>query len=144
MNAFTISEDISEETIHYIDKYIKTSINNVKRDFFKRQKRQAEIPLSSLEYIEFDIPYIDTNFDISEYIYENDIIVPIYDPLLANALKSLTQYQKIVLLRNVIMQIPLKEIAVYLGISLSMVKKHKHNALEKIRRSMKNHGYTGI
>lgn len=53
-----------------------------------------------------------------------------------DALRSLTEKQRLVLLKNVVLKIPMKQIALELGISISMVKKHKDKAIRVIKRRM--------
>ena len=64
------------------------------------------------------------------------IKIPVLNPELADALRSLTEKQRLVLLKNVVLKIPMKQIALELGISISMVKKHKDKAIRVIKRRM--------
>lgn len=64
------------------------------------------------------------------------IKIPVLNPELADALRSLTETQRLVLLKNVALKIPLKQIALELGVSIGMVEKHKKNAICAIKRRM--------
>lgn len=61
-----------------------------------------------------------------------------YDPELAEALLSLSEIQRQILIENICWNIKLKEISLDLKISERMVRKHKRNAIEIIRRRMQN------
>ena len=62
--------------------------------------------------------------------------IPILNPELADTPRSLTETQRLVLLKNVVLKIPMKQIALELGISIGMVEKHKNNAIRIIKRRM--------
>ena len=64
------------------------------------------------------------------------INIPVLNPELAEALRSLTETQRLVLLKNVVLNIPMKQIALELGVSIGMVEKHKKNAMRAIKRRM--------
>lgn len=64
------------------------------------------------------------------------IKIPVLNPELADALRSLTETQRLVLLKNVVLNIPMKQIALELGVSIGMVEKHKNNAIRAIKRRM--------
>ena len=64
------------------------------------------------------------------------IKIPVLNPELADALRSLTETQRLVLLKNVVLNIPMKQIALELGVSIGMVEKHKKNAMRAIKRRM--------
>ena len=64
------------------------------------------------------------------------INIPVLNPELAEALRSLTETQRLVLLKNVVLKIPMKQIALELGVSIGMVEKHKNNAIRIIKRRM--------
>ena len=64
------------------------------------------------------------------------IKIPVLNPELADALRSLTEKQRLVLLKNVVLNVSLKQIALELGISIGMAEKHKNNAIRAIKRRM--------
>ena len=69
-------------------------------------------------------------------IYVQGVKIPVLNPELADALRSLTETQRLVLLKNVVLKIPMKQIALELGVSIGMVEKHKNNAIRIIKRRM--------
>ena len=75
---------------------------------------------------------------LRQYIEVDGVRIPVLDPDLADALLSLTEVQRLILLKNVCLGILLKDIASDLHISERMVRKHKHNAIEAVKRMMKH------
>lgn len=74
---------------------------------------------------------------LCQYIETKGYRFPIYNQNLAIALLELTDVQRSVLIQNVVLNITLRQIAFDLNISERMVRKHKHNAIESIRKKMK-------
>lgn len=135
------TNDLTEETLHYIDKYLKVTIMNAKRDYFRRENKSRKngITFVTLEQAENDLVYDDPDLTAlsCDFIEENGVRIPVINPALSFALKKLTSPQRTILLKNVVLKIPLEEISAELGICLRMTKKHKHNAIEAVKRSMK-------
>lgn len=136
------TDDISDELLEYIDKYLKTVIINTKKKYcLKRARPQKKgITFLELEKCTDSLRYEDIGFErvACQYIDVQGIKFPVYDPDLAEALLILTEMQRIVLIRNVVLEIPMKQIALQLGISQRMVEKHKHNALQAVKRRLLN------
>ena len=76
---------------------------------------------------------------LCDYIEVRGVKIPVFNTRLAEALNELTEDQKTVLLQNVILKIPLNQIADDFGISTRMVEKHKHNALLFLKRRLIHH-----
>lgn len=76
---------------------------------------------------------------LCDYIEVRGVKIPVFNTRLAEALNELTEDQKTVLLQNVILKIPLNQIADDLGISTRMVEKHKYNALLFLKRRLIHH-----
>ena len=133
-------EDISDELLHYVDKYLKTVINNSKRRYYRNQGRPHKygIVLVELDKYAEDLHYDDPGFEqvLCQLIDMQGIKIPVRSQKLADALRSLTETQRIVLLKNVVFNIPMKQIALELGVSIGMVEKHKNNAIRAIKRRM--------
>lgn len=130
--------DIHENIRMYADMYIKRVIINTKLRYLKNQGRAWKygFTFESLEAMEIADPS-----DLYEkipwtYFESRGMRIPVYDPLLASALSSLTMVQRDVLLQNVVLGIPLSAVANDLGLSKRMVEKHKQNALQKLRKEM--------
>jgi len=132
------AENLTDEAVHYIDKYIKTIIKNTTKDFFRTANKHKKHGLSfvAFENPEEELASEDPGYEevLMNSIEIKNMNVLISDPDLYAALSRLTDYQRIVLLQNTIMRIPLRIIAAELGISERMAKKHKHNAIERIRK----------
>ena len=76
---------------------------------------------------------------LCDYIEVRGVKIPVFNTRLAEALNELKEDQKTVLLQNVILKIPLNQIADDLGISTRMVEKPKHNALLFLKRWLIHH-----
>lgn len=133
-------EDIPVELIAYTDRYIKTVIKNAKSRFYRNKTRFKKYGLVFVdldkyaENLRYDEPGFEQAFD--ETIDVADIQISVLDPELANAIRGLTETQKLVLLKHEILNVPIKQIAIELGISIRMVEKHKHNAIQALKRRM--------
>ena len=133
-NNFSL-EDITSELLDYVDKYLKTVISNTKRRYYRNKKRSLKYGIVFVELDKYaeDLHYDDPGIEQALCQW---IKIPVLNPELADALRSLTEKQRLVLLKNVVLKIPMKQIALELGISISMVKKHKDKAIRVIKRRM--------
>ena len=133
-------EDISEELLDYVDKYLKTVISNAKRRYYRKTKRPRKYGIVFVELDKYaeDLHYDEPGFEqaLCQMIDVQGVKIPILNPELADTLRSLTETQRLVLLKNVVLKIPMKQIALELGISIGMVEKHKNNAIRIIKRRM--------
>ena len=139
-SLFTL-DDLTPERRHYIDRYIKKSINNRMRDYYRRHLRSYKYGISfvSLDQEDPNLYYYEPAFDIaSGYFEEYGYRIPIYNPYLFYALGHLTRKERTILLCNVVLSIPLKQIAHKLGISLRVVKRHKQRAIQKLKKEVGN------
>ena len=127
-------EDITSELLDYVDKYLKTVISNTKRRYY----RNNGIVFVELDKYAEDLHYDDPELEkvLCQLIDVQGVKIPVLNPELADALRSLTETQRLVLLKNVVLKIPLKQIALELGVSIGMVEKHKKNAIRAIKRRM--------
>lgn len=142
MDRLTFSiEDIDKYLLDYADKYLKKVIINAKRHYYRRQSQKDKygIVFFDLDSFSEELGYEDQGYEsaLCRYIEVNGIRIPVLDPDLADALLSLTEVQRLVLLKNVCLEVTMREIARELHISERMVRKYKHNAIEAIRRRMK-------
>ena len=133
-------EDISEELLDYVDKYLKTVISNAKRRYYRKTKRPRKYGIVFVELDKYaeDLHYDEPGFEqaLCQLIDVQGVKIPILNPELADTLRSLTETQRLVLLKNVVLKIPMKQIALELGISIGMGEKHKNNAIRIIKRRM--------
>ena len=133
-------EDISEELLDYVDKYLKTVISNAKRRYYRKTKRPRKYGIVFVELDKYaeDLHYDEPGFEqaLCQLIDVQGVKIPILNPELADTLRSLTETQRLVLLKNVVLKIPMKQIALELGISIGMVEKHKNTAIRIIKRRM--------
>lgn len=133
-------DDITESLLRYIDKYLKTVIINAKKRFYRKQGRSQKhgIVFVELDKYEENLHYDEPGYErvLYQIIEVQGIKFPVYNQELADALRGLTETQRLVLLKNVVLHIPMKQLAQDLGISKRMVEKHKYNAIQAIKRRM--------
>lgn len=138
------AEDISKELIGYVDGYIKTVIKNAKKRYYKQKTRHKKYGLVFVELDKYaeNLRYEDPGFEraLHQVIDVAGAKITILNPELADALRGLTESQRVVLLKNTFLNVPIKQLASELGISYRMVEKHKNNAIQSIKRSMGTHG----
>ncbi len=119
---------------------MKTVISNAKRCYYRKAKRPCKYGIVFVELDKYaeDLHYDEPGFEqaLCQLIDVQGVKIPVLNPELANALRSLTETQRLVLLKNVALKIPMKQIALELGVSIGMVEKHKKNAIRAIKRRM--------
>lgn len=132
-------EDITSEHIEFCDKYIKKVITNAKCRFYRPKMRidKYDILFVGFDECEEDLIY-DEDFEkvCTTHITINDIPIPVHDPDLAEALLDLTEVQRMVVLRSIVLGDKLADIAKEIGVSVQMISKHKIKALRAIKERM--------
>ena len=138
-NRFILS-DIHIEVIETADRYMKAVLINTKNRYFRvlRKMDRNGITIFELEKYESNLAYEESGFDEvdSERFWVGGEIITIKKSELTDALRLLTPLQLDVLLQSVLLDKSQEEIAAEYGITKRMVRKHKHTALEKLRRRL--------
>ena len=102
-NNFSL-EDITSELLDYVDKYLKTVISNTKRRYYRKIKRAREYGIVFVELDKYadDLRYDDPGLEqvLCQMIDVQGINIPVLNPELAEALRSLTETQRLVLLKH--------------------------------------------
>lgn len=139
MKDYIFSEqDIDGDTLEYIDKYFKKVIINTKLKYISKLIYPDKYGISFVNLDDCSGQLTDNDIHlISDCFVVENTAVPVYDDDLADALRSLKEIQRMIILRTVVFKTPMSQLAVDYGISVRMVKKHKHNALAKLKRSLK-------
>lgn len=134
-----VLDNINEDLLHTADKYIKKVIINTRNTYLRKKLKlkNSGIIFLSVETLD-EIPSEENNFidKYCCYIKECDVSIPVENPQLAEALLSLTEKQRSVLLRHVVLKIPISKIALSMGISQRMAELHKQRALKNIKERM--------
>lgn len=138
-NPFTLS-DIRLEVIDTADRYMKAVLINTKNRYFRvlRKLEQNGITIFELEKYESNLTYEEKGFseiDCESFVVGKETI-SLEKSELTEALHSLTPIQLEILLKTTLLEMTQETIAAEFGISKRMVRKHKHNALEKLRRRL--------
>ena len=122
------------------DAYIKKTCKNILINYKKSEKRfekhnQSFVPLfdndSDLIYEDFGFVQTEMN-TITVYGHT----IHISDHNLANSIKKLPKRNKETLILHVVVNMPLRDIAMMFGVSERMVRKYKKYAIEQIRKEV--------
>lgn len=136
---FSIS-DINDELIQYVDKHLKKVIINANHHYYheKSQLKKHGIVFVDLETLTDTLGREDEDLEsvFCQYIEVKGFYIPVFNTDLAMALLELTETQRTILIQNVVLNVTLKQIARDLKISERMVRKHKHNAIESVKKRM--------
>ena len=124
-------KNIDDRIIRYFDAYIKQTLKYTKIHFIKQQSKKREYD-DLLKEKKFgdeseDKPDYD-RYTFAE-IKVGDYVIEFESEDLFNQIMSLTDKQREVLLKSVVLDIPMKIIANEMGIGENKVYKHKKNAL---------------
>ena len=134
-NYFAI-DDITDDLIRYIDRYQRRVIINTKRKFYRNSSKPQSrgIVFIELEECTDSLWSIDPGIErlLCDYIEVKGVKIPVFNT-------KLSETQRTILLQNVILKIPLNQIADELGISTRMTEKHKHNAIMFLKRRLIHH-----
>ena len=132
--------DIHTEVMETADRYIKAVLINAKKRYFRVLQK-----LERNGILIFDLEKYASNLFCEEDGYskvDNEIFIvgqelfTMEKSELTEALFMLTPTQRDILLRAILLRQSQEEIASIYGITTRMVRKHKHIALEKLRRSL--------
>ncbi len=138
-NPFILS-DISSDITDTADKYIKRVLINAKKRYFRilRKKNWNGVTVFELEKYESNMAYEESGFARidSECFLVGGETIAMQRSDLTDALLTLTPIQLDVLLKSVLLDRSQEEIAQEYGITTRMVRKHKHVALEKLKRRL--------
>lgn len=133
------------ETIkHQFDCVCKMAMKNELIDYKRQRRRNTkhEIILSELS-----VSDTDKLFCVDEYSVENYIFhvfgynIEVKDMLLAEALKSLSERKRNVVLLYYYMEMTDAEIAHEMKLVKSTIHEHRKKSLELLKRKMKGHAY---
>lgn len=138
-NKFTLS-DIRIEVIETADRYMKAVLINAKNRYFRllRKIDRDGITVFELEKYESNLAYEESGFakiDSECFLIGGETITMERSDL-TDALLTLTPIQLDVLLKSILLERSQEEIATEYGITTRMVRKHKHIALQKLRRRL--------
>lgn len=138
-NQFSLS-DIRIEVIETADKYMKAVLINTKKRYFRilRKLERNGITVFELEKYEANLTFEEKGFtevDNECFVVGSETIA-MEKSELTEALRSLTPIQLDILLKSVLQDKTQEELAEEYGITKRMIRKHKHTALEKLKRRL--------
>ena len=143
-NEFELGE-ITDDVIIYVDKYIKLLMSNVKYSFLEKFNAEQKLICNYIQIKENDIRFSYQDAGIEKilsdiYVVESTEII-IKNSRMTECLNKLTDRERDVILRNVVLKTPLKKIAFDIGVSERMVKYYKKSALNKMRKELESNEY---
>lgn len=143
-NEFELGE-ITDDVIIYVDKYIKLLMSNVKYSFLEKYNAEQKLICNYIQIKENDIRFSYQDAGIEKilsdiYVVESTEII-IKNSRMTECLNKLTDRERDVILRNVVLKTPLKKIAFDIGVSERMVKYYKKSALNKMRKELESNEY---
>ena len=133
-------EDITLEHIEFCDKYLKKVITNAKKRFYRPQMqiKKYGIVFVGIDTYAHKLLVAEEGYEevFTTYVTINDIQIPVHNQNLAEILLELSDTQRMVLLRTVVLGDKLTDIAKEIGVSVPMVAKYKKKALKIIKERM--------
>lgn len=137
--------EITDDVIIYVDKYIKLLMSNVKYSFLEKFNAEQKLICNYIQIKENDIRFSYQDAGIEKilsdiYVVESTEII-IKNSRMVECLNKLTDRERDVILRNVVLKTPLKKIAFDIGVSERMVKYYKKSALNKMRKELESNEY---
>ena len=140
-NPFTLS-DIRIEVVDTADRYMKAVLINKKKRYFRvlRKHERNGITFIELDRYESNLAVEDNGFRSidNEYFVVGKERIFLEKSELTEALHTLNPIQLDILLKSILLEQSQESLAAEYGISKRMVRKHKQNALEKLRRRLAN------
>ena len=133
-------EEVNDDVIVYVDKYLKLLMSNVKYSFLEKYN-DSERPIYNCVYLkENDIRFSYCDQKIEKILCNTfsveDTEIAVNNDALSDCLNSLSNREREIVLRSVVLKTSLKEIAADMSISERMVKYCKKKALDKMRKGM--------
>ena len=134
--------DIDDRIIRYFDAYIKQTLKYTKIDFIKQhsKNREYEDLLTERKLRSETEGILECDRYILGEIKVGDCMVGFESENLFNHIMCLTDKQREVLLKNVVLDIPMEKIAKQMGIGENKVYKHKKRALSTLAERVKTYG----
>ena len=140
--TFTL-HDITEDLASSADSYLRTVIINKKRHYIRKITKLTRhgITMLELEKVESKLSHNDSYFNKvgTTYFFIKGQLIPIKIPEIAEALSELPETPLQVLMQTVVLKIPIEKIACELGVSKRTINLYKRNAIEELRKKLKDY-----
>lgn len=135
-------DDITNEQIDFCDRYIKKVITNAKRYSYREKVKIRKYNIIICD-LETQLKYLQFNEDgfteiFTTNVMVNKTIIPLIDSDLAEIILKLSNIQRETVLRNIVLNDKLTDIARDKGVSVTMISKHKKKALQIIKQELLN------
>lgn len=132
--------DIDDNIVRFSEAYLKKVITTSKKNYYRRLLKNKNKGISFEEYndnILYSAEFSKGPSAIPCAIKIDGISIYIESEIVYRELNKLTDKQLTVLLKNVVLKIPMEEIAKQMGLCISKVYKHKSNAMNKLKSRLK-------
>ena len=127
--------------LNYANAYIKQVVNNSQKNYFRSKLRHTKFNFSFEEYND-NINYFENEnqeIDVTLQFVEFDMFrISIESDKLYEAINKLSDKQLEVIIKNIILDIPMQDVAAQMKISLGKAYKQKRNAINILRRRLKD------
>lgn len=132
-------EDIDFRIVKYFDAYIKQTLKYTKIDFIKQisDKRNHDDLLKEWKHKGGETADSQNDRYIFGEVRLDNYIIGFESEILFKQIMHLTEKQREVLLKNVVLDIPMEKIAQQMKIQENKVYKHKKNALSALAKRIK-------
>lgn len=134
-------EQIDERMLKYANAYIKQVVNNSQKNYFRSTLKHAKFNISFEEYNDNFNYFANEIQEISvplKLLKIGMVSVSIESNKLYDVLIQLTDKQQEVLIKNIVLDISMQDVAKQMKISLGKAYKHRRNAINILRRRLSN------
>ena len=130
---------IDKRMLRYANAYIKQVVYNTQKNYFRNNLKHTRYDISFEEYND-NINYnVDEHFEIKvplRFFDFGTVRICVESKVIYEELIKLTDKQREVILKNVVLDIPMQDISTQMRISLGKAYKHRRNALRILQRRL--------
>lgn len=128
---------------HQFDAFCKTVLRHEAISYFRELNRQRErtIQFSALSPHEMDKLYTVDEYPGEKFAFSAfGHILHIENELVADAFAGLPDREQQILILHCVLELPDREVGVFVGLSRSVVQRHRTKTLNELRRNLKSKG----
>lgn len=128
---------------HQFDAFCKTVLRHEAISYFRELSRQRErtIQFSALSQYEMDGLYTVDEYPSDKYAFSAfGYVLHIESELVADAFAGLPKHEQQILILHCVLELPDREVGVFVGLSRSAVQRHRTKTLNELRRNLKSKG----
>ena len=125
------------------DAFCKTILCHEAMNYFRELNRQRKraIQFSALSQYEMDELYTVDEYPSDKFAFSAfGHVLHIESELVANAFAGLPDREQQILILHCVLELPDREVGVFVGLSRSAVQRHRTKTLNELRRNLKSKG----